>query len=307
MFDAHHQPDRQRLDHQTTVAVLGLSCVIRSNTAVVIAVAEGCFAPPAAHNGDSTPQLRIDILVQGESAVATTAALTFRSHGDHFFAAGGEVLLHAHAASGYGLGFIPPATLADPTYLRHHVLEWLAFTLAGRRARIPLRGMALAYDGRAVMLVGPPAIGIATIGYAAVQAGLSVQAEAMVYLAPGVAPQIWGLARRLDLPADAVRHFSELAALTPQIQPDGTATLVVELAAGQPEVAARPVALCLVEQRIGQTSRLTALRLAELLAVVDASEQARTALESLAGLGVYRLQVGDPRSAAALIATLLEA
>lgn len=314
------------LEHSLSLPLLGLPCVIRSNSPAVVAVARAALGrwqalDPALEEGG--PPLRVDIVVHpadgagppaDAGATASAADFTFRAHGDVFVAGAGANLLCAQMAHGQALAFVTPALAADEQNLRAGVIECLALLLTTYRDRTPIHAGAVARGGRAVLLAGPSAAGKSTLCYACVRRGFQLLAEDVVQVSLARGLRIWGNPQHIHLLPDAPRFFPELADLPPVVRFNGKRKLVVDLAERAPDrliTHADAAVVCLVGRAEGQASRIAPIDPAEAVAALaDAREpgfnllreRAPAAAEALARGGAYRLTVGaDPLTAVRLI------
>lgn len=317
------------LAHALSLPLLGIPCVIRSNSPAVIAVARAALGrwqalDPALVEGGQP--LRVDLVVHpadgaGHHVETTSAAgaisaadFSFRAHGDVFVAGAGANLLCAQMAHGQALAFVTPALAADTQNLRAGVIECLALLLTTYRDRTPIHAGAVARGGRAVLLAGPSAVGKSTLCYACVRRGFQLLAEDVVQVSLAHGLRIWGNPQHIHLLPDAPRFFPELADLPPVVRFNGKRKLVVDLAARAPDrliTHADSAVVCLVDRAEGQVSRITPIDPAEAVAALAAArepgfnllrERAPAAAEALARSGAYRLTVGaDPLTAVGLI------
>jgi hypothetical protein len=140
--------------------------------------------------------------------------------------------------------------VADATGFREGVLDHLALFLVTNLDRHPLHAAGIERGGKAVLLVGSSGLGKSSLTYAAMRAGWRVLADDAVYVQREPYRRIWGIPRRIHLPAEAVRHFPELEAARPVRRPDGRRKIAVEIA---PSSRARApwsgdVGLCLLSR-----------------------------------------------------------
>lgn len=327
-MDISFNPAADLLGHTTPLTaqielpLLGLPVLYRSNSPDLIGAAEralGAWRGLPAGAIEAGPPLVVDMLVQplgsGDPPRDPAERLVFRAHGDTFLAGGGGSLLSADMAHGRALAFVTPELAADEANLRSLVIECLGLLLATRRDRTPIHAAGLVRAGRAVLLHGPSGSGKSTLCYAALRAGFALLAEDVVHVSLSGGTRLWGSLSPICLLPDAPRLFPELAGLEPRVRSNGKLKIAVEGGSGGALLHTGPVAICLLERRPGQASRLEpAPADAAIAALGDAREpgfnllrdQAPAAAAALAAGAVYRLQVGDPASAAALLTTLTD-
>jgi len=287
--------------------LLGVPTRFRSNSPDLIAAVERALGawralPPA--DIDAGSPLLVDLVIQplgpGDPARDPAEPLLFRAHDDRLLAGGGGSLLGADAAAGRAFAAITPELAADGPALRRQVIERLGLWLAAARDRAPVRAAGLARGGRAVLLCGPRGSGKSALCYAALRAGFALLADDLVHVSLADGPRLWGQPGPVCLPPGAARLFPELARLTPEPRGDGEHKIAVEPLPGGAALLHRgPVVVCLMERRPGQASRLE--RAPADAAAVALGERAAPAVEE-----VYWLRAGDPASAAALLATVVE-
>lgn len=296
------------LEHALSLPLLGVPCVIRSNSPAVIAVARAALGrwqalDPALVEGG--PPLRVDIVVhpedgaghpseapEGRSAprppgstdaaegpavgAVSAADFSFRAHGDVFVAGAGANLLCAQMAHGQALAFVTPALAADAQNLRAGVIECLALLLTTYRDRTPIHAGAVARGGRAVLLAGASAAGKSTLCYACVRRGFQLLAEDVVQVSLSRGLRIWGNPQHIHLLPDAPRFFPELGDLPPLVRFNGKRKLVVDLAERAPDrliTHADSAVVCLLARGEGQASRIAPIDPAEAVAALaDARE-----------------------------------
>jgi hypothetical protein len=329
-MDINYSPASDLLGHSTPLAeclalpLLGVPLEFRSNSAHVIAVAARALGrwrelPPALI--EPGPPLRVDIVVQplgpGDPPATAGGPFVFRAHGETFLAASGGSILSAHMAHGQALAFVTPALAADEPNLRSLVIECLGLILTTRRDRTPVHAAGVLRGGRALLLYGASTAGKSTLCYACLRAGFQLLAEDAVHVSLHGGLRLWGNPGQIHLLPDAPRLFPELASHTPQVQSNGKLKLAIDAAAlgGLALSHSGPALVCLVERRPGQASRLEPIPAAEVAAALGdprepgfnlLREQAPRAASALAASGAFRLRVGDPASAVALLETLTE-
>lgn len=265
-----------RLDATLELPLLGLPTLFRSNSPALIAVVSAALGswrelPPGLV--EPGPPLRLDLLAQpGQARFAADGRpeFVFRAHGDSFLAASGDSLLSARLDQGQALAFVTPDLVADEASLRAVVIEGLPLLLATRRNRKPVQAAAVVRGETAILLCESGEVGLVTLCYACARAGFQLLAEDVVYVSQGGGPLLWGNPSRLQLPPDRLTHY------------------------------ARRALVCLIERQPGQASRLAPLAPAAAATVLGADTPA-----ALTSAGVYRLSMGDPASAAALLGTLV--
>jgi hypothetical protein len=163
--------------------------------------------------------------------------------------------------------------VADAEGFRESVLDHLALFLVTNLDRHPLHAAGIERGGKAVLLIGSSGLGKSSLTYAAMRAGWRVLADDAVYVQRAPHRRIWGMPRRIHLPAEAVRHFPELEGARPVRRPDGRRKIAVDIAASSraPVPWSGEVGLCLL-------SRSSAQPLPERLSPADAVTEMRATL-----------------------------
>lgn len=323
MTDAANRPNyTATLEHVLSVPLLGVPCVIRSNSCAVVAEAKAALGrwqaldPALVEDG---PPLYVDIVEYpadgaDNGAPAAPDSFTVGAHGDVLVAGAGPNLLCAQLAHGAALAFVTPALSADAPRLRSSVIERLALLLTTYRDRTPIPAAAVARNGRGVLLAGPGDANIGTLCYACGRAGFQLLAEDVARVSRARGLRVWGHVQHIHLAPDAPRLFPELADLPAQAHGSGAHSPVVDLAVRAPGWLISHIdsaVVCLVERGVGQASRIAPIDPAVAVAALVEGyehrfqmrrEHAVAAATALASGGAYRLTVGsDPLTAVGLL------
>ncbi|MEX0691728.1 MAG: hypothetical protein WD934_01740 [Gemmatimonadales bacterium] len=205
-----------------------------------------------------------------------------------------------------------PHLLTDRSALRHEVVDPAVLFLLTARDRVPLHAAALAHGGRAVVLAGPSGVGKSTLAWMAAQAGITVLAEDVVYVARHPALRLWGQSRSLHLrPAVAARLGVSGGARL--VQRSGVPKVAVTLPAPVQATAQPAGVVLLAPGRAGRLRELPATEVAAQLATDLAPGFDRFASETaelgaaLGAMGAWQLEVdAHPEQSFATLHRLLQ-
>ncbi|MBA3531288.1 MAG: hypothetical protein H0T73_05125 [Ardenticatenales bacterium] len=299
------------LDYQATFPLLGLPLEIRSNSEVVLDIAERAFGRWRALDipTEITPHpLRVSVVLHstqpGLLSPSPIRAFSYRVHSGYLLASCEDNMLVAHPASGEALAFLTPQLVANEAHFRYNVLESLALYLLSKYDRTALHAGAVMRNGRALLLVGSSGAGKSSLCYACLQRGFSLLSEDVVYVALSPALRLWGNPHALHLLPDSPGLFPELSSVPAQIQANGKLKIAIDVAeqfgARRLCLYAEDATLCLLERHRGMESTLTPLTAQEAVDAMtadiesgyDLGVQLEGVFERVARGGAYRLQMG---------------
>jgi hypothetical protein len=250
--------------HAWDVPILGIPTRFESNTAAILAVAREALGPWQAAPLDGAARdgpvvIRVDLTERDQEGVSAPPGPL------HYHLDGRRVVVRGAGVHGFADGnacraeaTVSEAVLAAVEHFRYGVLESLTLFILSDLDRQPLHAAAIAQDGAVALLVGSAGVGKSTLTYAALRAGFRVFAEDIVWLQLRPMLRVWGLASRIHLPADAERHFPELAGRPSTLVATGEPKVVVPLS--DEDRPATPVTsrvgVCLVDRAPNGSARL---------------------------------------------------
>jgi hypothetical protein len=272
---AHRRVPQLPITQPTLVrrfGLLGESLRFETNDPALLASAEvsfGRFPVPA----DDVDSLVIGLFRESgpddppdsTGSVAHDPETVFRTRGNTFLISGaGHDLATVDLDVGRALGYLSPATVADPGYVRYSFIEAMGLSMVQRtRGYVALHAAGVVRDGFGVAILGPAGAGKSTVTVACARRGIGVLAEDVVFARIGPAGlELWGLPWTQRVLVDARRLFPELAEHQPRRQPNGEMKIEIDLDVVYPGTAvptAAAGALVLLERGTGGPSRLEAL------------------------------------------------
>lgn len=258
-----------RLEHETSIPVLGIPVRFRSNSGEVLEIVERAFGPwrVVAEDPDVrvVPEARVTFIVEpvGEGAVET-GLLRYRVPDD-------RVVVYAGVTEGIAgvadpvrresLTYVTPELIADRERFRYGVVEAMTMALVTHFDRQPIHAAALMRDGAVLLLAGRSGVGKSTLCYTALREGYGLLSEDIVFLQRRPRTRVWGMPGFVHLPAGAEHHFPELRGLSPSVQANGKEKIAVAVGAGSlpGEVVSDRPGICVLRRGEGapRLERLT--------------------------------------------------
>jgi hypothetical protein len=245
------------------VSILGIPVSFETNSTQILEAVRASYDPAdimpfTEHRGGP----RVRVLVTPDVETVGTSGLKVQLPERNRLVLGwGDGEANADAVQGEAVARVRPGA-AEVAGFRERVLDHLALFLVTYSDRHPLHAAGIERDGKAVLLFGPSGLGKSSLTYAAMRAGWKVLADDAIYVQSTPYRGLWGVPRRIHLPAESVRYFPELESMLPVQRPDGRLKIAVEIPA--PARAPVPwtgeVGLCLLTRRSGAESpeRVTA-------------------------------------------------
>lgn len=262
----------ERLVHEAVLPVLGVPVRLRSDAPEVIEAFEEALGYWRVLEGrpDLVGSERVEgrILLQpGDEGGDAHARVSHRLVDPHtlLISTPGSVFTSDVRRRAF-TGWTTRALLEDREHFRYNVLESLVFFVVTWLDRQPVHASAVVRDGTALLLSGRSGTGKSTLIYAAARSGLQVLTDDIVFAQ--VRPlRVWGMPNFVHVPAEARRHFPELADRPTRLLTNGKEKIAVSLAdmgAAAPFPLAERPGICILERRPGEEVRWEPLGPAEL-------------------------------------------
>lgn len=272
--DAWHRRETL-IQHQTDLNIFGYPFVVRSNSNVVMELAQISArrfsqCPPL----PDAPIAQLDLFAIGQADYESLSAEALENQFQTVAADGRGLIqlgrwgsIYADWRAQSAFGFITPALLQHPTIASRHAIDTFVLVALLRRPLGMLHASGLVKEERAIVLIGPHGVGKSTTALHLIRAGYRLISDTLIFTRQvDKHMQILGYAvGELKLTPEGRALFPELPQDSPDLSIDGRRKPIFNLRELMPErvetqaVTPQSVALCLVRRSADEHTRLLPL------------------------------------------------
>jgi hypothetical protein len=313
------------LAYHTSLPVLGVRVDLRSNAPELIAAFEDTMGRwrDLAGRADLLSDQHVEgtlVLSDGDEGPDAEPTVTYGlPRPDQLVISTRGSRVESDAARRAFTGSLTRELLASGQHFRSKVLEAAVLSVVTWLDRQPLHASAVVRDGTALLLAGPSGTGKSTLAYAAARGGLQILSEDTVFVQLRPRLRVWGMSAFVNLPADAPRHFPELAERPAQrlvTGKDKVVASVFDLGAGMTVPMVERAGICVMERSGSAATRYEPLSAAALEAALRRNAEPGFALfdhargelaQALEVGGAWRLTLsGSPEDNVPILDQLLD-